>query len=191
MEGKILFENVYKPTEEDITEFVSNKQPDSSPVTALVCLVVVIIAGLVWLQIIPADIIDTRPWVVVPAILLVALIVYINVTIKKASLKRAIDSYFRENSNALDEHRTYFYEDHFTSRDVSFKYSEISDLVYGASCMYIVLKNGQMIVIKDDSTAFRKGIHAKFWPFLEARVNVIAKQKRKRTKMDALRLFRQ
>lgn len=190
MNDGVLYENIYKPTEEDISEFVANKLPDTSPVTALVCLVVIIITGLVWLQVIPADIIGTRPWAIFPLICLVGLIVYINVSIKKASLKKAISAYFNENANALDENRTFFYENHFVARGDSHEYSEISSVVYGASCLYIVPLKGQMVVVKDDSSAFIKGEQEKFWPFLEGKINMKVREKKKRTKADAIKLFR-
>ena len=187
MEDKLLYENRFMPSAEDVHEYVAQNLPDKSPFSALVGCFIVAIGGFFWWQMMALGFIVNQFLHLFPALFILVAIMFTDVKLKQLALRLAIRKYLAKNKNALSESLSLFYADRFEVGGTSYGYAQVMKVLYGSSCMYLVLRGGGgvPVMIKDDDAAFVTGNREEFWPFLENMVKV-----EKNAKKSAVSLFR-
>jgi len=185
MEDKILYENQFTPTEENIHEYIAQTLPERSLLTAFICCVIVAAVGVVWWQIMNLGLVVNQMLHIIPAIFLMSAVMFTDLKLKQAVLRYSVKKYMAQNKNVFAESRTRFYENKFEYKDKFYDYLSVSKVLYGSSCMYFTINKNEPVMIKDDDFAFTSGERELFWPFLESKINV-----KKATKENPLQLFR-
>ena len=181
----MLYEIKFTPTEEDVYEYVAQTLPERSLLSALICCVIVFAVGALWWLLIDMDVIINQVLHLIPAVFLVFAVVFTDLKLKQAALNRSVKRYMVKNKTALAERGAEFYEGRFVSGGKSYEYPAVSKVLYGSSCMYLLVGEGEAIMIKDADAAFICGGREEFWDFLNSKVTV-----KEEPKKNPLKLFR-
>jgi len=188
MEHKVLFENKFIPTEEDIREYVAQRHlPERSGFITIGSLLVVamIIAAWILLSSI-ATLLHSTVFHLVFGLCLIISVAFTSRVLKLVQLNALVNKYMKKNIGATEGFTTVFYEDEFESDGRVYEYSTITDVKYGQTCLYLITKNKNDIMIKDNLDAFKTGEHEQFWEFLDSKVEI----KEENKKQNPLGLFR-
>jgi len=80
--------------------------------------------------------------------------------------------YARQNEEDLKGIKSQFYDDRVESNGKTYNYSEFNKVLYGDSCMFLVTDKLQVLMIKDDPTAFGIEKTDPFWEFLNSKCSI-------------------
>ena len=174
MERKILFENKFVPTEEDIREYVAQQHlPERSGFITIGSLLVVAIIIAVWVALSSiTTLLQSTVFHLVFGLCLIISVAFVSRVLKLVQLNALVNKYVKKNKEATEGFRTMFYEDEFESGGRVYGYSTITDVKYGQTCLYLITKNEKDVMVKDDVDAFKAGEHEKFWEFLDSKVEI-------------------
>ena len=189
MEHKLLYENMFIPNEEDIREYVAQQHlPERSGFITLGCLLAVSLVIVLWIFLNSViALLDATAFHLLFGICLIFSVVITSRVLKQIQLNRLVNKYVNESQIATIGFKTLFYEDSFESNGKIYDYLEISDVLYGRTCLFLITSGKtDDIMIKDDASAFKNGEHAQFWGFLNSKVSIEKEKK----KQHPLGLFR-
>ena len=189
MERKILFENEFIPTEEDIREYVAQQHlPERSGFITIGSLLVVAIIIAAWVALSSiATLLQSTAFHLVFGLCMILAVAFTSRVLKLVQLNALVNKFVKRNKGATEGFKTVFYEDALESDGKTYEYSDIIDVKYGQTCLYLIMKNEKDIMIKDDINAFKTGEHEKFWEFLDSKVEIQEDIK----KQHPLSLFRE
>ena len=183
-----MFENEFVPNEEDIREYVAQQHlPERTGFVTLGSLLAVAAIIALWILINSiTTLLNTTLFHLFFGICLIVVVSVVSRVLKLVQLNTLVNKYMRQNKSDVEGFRTIFYEDGFEVSDKSYRYVDVSNVLYGRTCLYIITDGKRGIMIKDDAEAFKTGEHAQFWEFLDSKVKI---QKEKK-KQSPLSLFR-
>ena len=188
MERKILYKNVFIPNEEDIREYVAQQHlPERSGLITLGCLLVVSLVIALWIFLgTVITLVDSTIFHLFFGICLIVSVTIVNRVLKMIQLNALVNKYVKQNKSDIEGFSSLFYEDGFEVNGKSYEYLDVKNVLYGRTCLFLIIKNGADIMIKDDESAFESGEHAQFWEFLNSKVTIEKEKK----KQNPLSLFR-
>jgi len=187
MEKEVLYENAFEPEEIDINEYIAqNMVHKRSLMAGLVTWVVVMLGVVIWWQLSLLGLITHDIAHFITFIVLLIVVVIASRYIRQLQLKGAVKR-FREKAGDLDYIRTLFYDDHLETNGISYDYSEMYNVQYGTTCLFLITNDDKIIFIKDCKEAFNcdQETYEQFWKFINEKVK-IGKVK----KQSAFSLFR-
>ena len=189
MDSQILFENEFVPTEEDIREYVAQQHlPERSGLIVLGTILTVALIIAAWALVHSiTSLLESTIVHLIFGILLIIAISLVSRVIKIVQFNALVRKFERKNKDDLVGFRTFFYEGGFETNGRAYKYADIKNVLYGRTCLFLIVKDAPDVMIKDDINAFKTGEHEKFWEFLDSKVEIQEETK----KQHPLSLFRE
>jgi len=188
MERNILFENEFVPNEEDIREYVAQQHlPERSSLIVLgtISVVALIIAAWVFVHSVTSLLESTIVHLIFGITLIIA-ISLVSRVIKIMQFNALVRKFERKNKDDLEGFQTFFYEDGFETNGRAYKYEDVKNVLYGRTCLFLIVKDAPDVMVKDDVNAFKMGESEQFWEFLDSKVDI----KEEKKKQSPLGLFR-
>ena len=178
---KVLYENTFTPSREDIREYVVHLFPKRSLLIFFTVFGSLALLFFLWWQLSLAGIIAGQLTHIFAAIILVVAVMHIDRGMKRAAVNRLEQKYInKQMGGQVSEIRTLFFEDRVESNGQTYSYLDFSQVLYGEECAYLVTRDNQMVMVKDSAGAFSEGDHTSLWNFLNDKCKAVETEKKKK-----------